>query len=214
MAYLISLVVLLFIIISDIQYHDGHQFKARIFSSTLPINGFWFFMVTNLIFLTFISNALIANGPLKSIPENMYDMFWTGFRNSFKFPFICLGKLTTLFGLIAQLYFLLFWLLELMPSGSYLKLTWHGPYCVKYASILFGILALVTTFIICVFQREKLGPAITRTATVVAGTFCGYNKLQTILMILCFIFSVFLCGLMFFWVVIWAVSDYTVVTYP
>ena len=185
LAHLISLVFLSFIIINDLQYHDGFTFSTfknagKRFEKAGIFNGFLFFMLNNLTFLTFISNALIANGPLKSIPENMYTLFLDGIKNSLKYPFISLGKLTTLLVSVAQLYFLLFWIFKLMPSNSLLNLSWHGPYCWEYAIIIFCILWTVAGLIICVLQKEELKPAAERTLTVANGTFCGENKLTII----------------------------------
>ena len=193
-AYGICLVILVFIMIGDIQYHDGNQFYERIFGPNLKINGLTFFLLSNLSFLVLIGNALFLSGPLKSTPDNLVKLLKKGFKNGYKYPLISLGKSMTTILLIINLYFLIFWLLELTPSAysdGYSMVGIFRGYTCEYALVLFCFMSGTTSFFLCLVHNEKLKPTFKRLSSIFYKTF-GSKFFIRMMILFVMVVSIFL----------------------
>ena len=172
-AYAMSLLFLLFIMIGDIQYHDCTQLYKRIFGPSIPINGLFFFLVSNLSFLFLISNALLVSGPLKSIPNDLFKLLKKGFLNGFKYPWISLGRLITVIMMAINCYLLFFWLFELIPSTfseEYETVVIYRGFTREFVLMLFCLMWSITAVLICLVHKEKLKLVLEKMENIFSGT--------------------------------------------
>ena len=169
LAYTCSLLFLILITVSDIQYHDGHQFNIQLTNQSthnpltiyiykfvpITIDRFPVFLLGNLFLVAVISNALMS-GPIASVPDTPLELLIKVIRNICKFPLICVGTTLTVLVSTANFFLGLYWVFEIMPKQKpYVSL--RGPFSAQYALKFFGLFStVVLLFNIIYFVKNKL----------------------------------------------------------